>query len=280
MDPITISLILYDGNPLGIRKAIIGNSVIQATVVPRLLWQNANRIEVLQNPGVYFLISAQKDDATYDVYVGQSENVFNRVGQHVGSREAENDYWNYAVCFTSTDESLHRTHALLLESMLCKLVRAMGRSSVHNGNTPRPPQVPEQESIVAQKFLSDIQVLLTTLGFPILHPLSQREEQTTYYCKGPQADAKGFYTEEGFLVLKDSLVRKEWAPNVVGERLARQQLVEDGSLEDAGDSYRFTRDYLLPTPSRAAVMVLATSANGWTKWKDEKGKTLDENERQ
>ena len=280
MDPITISLILYDGDPIGIRKATIGNSVIQATVIPRLLWHSAGRIEVLKNPGVYFLISAQKDGAMYDVYVGQSENVFNRVGQHSSNTEAENDYWNYAVCFTSTDKSLHRTHALLLESMLCKLVKAIGRSSVHNGNAPRPPQVPEQESIVAQQFLSDIRMLLTTLGFPILTLLSQKEDSKTYFCKGPQADAKGYYTEEGFLVLKGSLARKEWAPSVKSERTAREQLIEEGVLKDEGESLRFTRDYLFSSPSRAAVFVKACSANGWTEWEDKEGKTLDENERQ
>jgi hypothetical protein len=38
----------------------------------------------------------------------------------------------------------------------------------------------------------------------------------------------------------------------------------------------FVKDYLFPSPSQAASTVLGRSTNGWTMWKDSKGRTLDE----
>ncbi len=278
MHPVAVSLILRDGNPLGIRTAEIGSSVIQATVIPRSLWKSSKEMDILQNPGVYFLISNIKDDASYDLYVGEAENIFNRVSHHVGN--AEKDFWNYAVCFTAKDGSLHKAHAKLLESCLCKLATSVGRANMMNGNAPKPPKLSEHDSITAMQFHEHIKLLLATLGFPVLIPLTSKQEYKTYYCKGPSADAKGMLTEEGFVVLKDSIARKEWTEAVRTERVQREVLLEEGVLVENGDeSYRFTQDYKFSSPSRAAVVVLSRPANGWTEWKDDSGKTLDENER-
>lgn len=35
-------------------------------------------------------------------------------------------------------------------------------------------------------------------------------------------------------------------------------------------------DYMFPSPSAAAKMVVGGSSNGWTRWKDAEGKTLSE----
>ena len=42
----------------------------------------------------------------------------------------------------------------------------------------------------------------------------------------------------------------------------------------------FTRDYLFPSPSMAAVDMQGRSANGWVDWKAANGQTLDELKRQ
>jgi hypothetical protein len=56
-----------------------------------------------------------------------------------------------------------------------------------------------------------------------------------------------------------------------------------GSPERAGileeidaDTLRFTKDHVFPSPSQAAAIVLARTANGWTEWKYPDGRTLDE----
>lgn len=80
----------------------------------------------------------------------------------------------------------------------------------------------------------------------------------------------------GLLVDKDSLCTLEESrlarPWVIKMRmllLQKQVLIEkEGMLT-------FESDYIFASPSAAAAVVLARSANGWLKWKDKTGTTLD-----
>ena len=92
----------------------------------------------------------------------------------------------------------------------------------------------------------------------------------------------GEYTSEGFVVHKGSTARVGNVASLQGtshERL-REQLVTDGVLNLQGTQYVFTRDYLFPSPSTAAIAVLGRSANGWVEWKTAQGQTLDGAKRQ
>ena len=57
----------------------------------------------------------------------------------------------------------------------------------------------------------------------------------------------------------------------------RHQLLKDDVLEVVDDdTLRFTKDFIFPSPSQAAAIVLARNANGWTEWKYSDGRTLDQ----
>lgn len=47
-------------------------------------------------------------------------------------------------------------------------------------------------------------------------------------------------------------------------------------LEDCSDSYRLVQNYVFDSPSMAASVLLARSANGLNEWKTEDGRTLGE----
>ena len=55
----------------------------------------------------------------------------------------------------------------------------------------------------------------------------------------------------------------------------RERLIESGVLRVEGDRIVMTRDYVFGSPSRAAVLLLGRSANGWREWKNAKGQTLN-----
>jgi len=57
---------------------------------------------------------------------------------------------------------------------------------------------------------------------------------------------------------------------------ARQRVLDAKIIEMQNNVYVFVKDYLFPSPSQAASTVLGRSTNGWTMWKDSKGRTLDE----
>ena len=99
-----------------------------------------------------------------------------------------------------------------------------------------------------------------------------------YELKGPEADAKGIITDNGFLVRAGSIARKEVAPsaqtpknNVVSVHM---RLLAEGVLEQHDGQLRFTKDHLFGSPSGAAAAVLGRAANGWSEWKRADGATL------
>jgi hypothetical protein len=56
----------------------------------------------------------------------------------------------------------------------------------------------------------------------------------------------------------------------------RDRLVKQGLLVPEGESLKLTQDYIFNSPSTAANVILATSANGREMWKDGQGRTLKE----
>jgi len=102
---------------------------------------------------------------------------------------------------------------------------------------------------------------------------TQAEE---YELKGPDANARGVFTDNGFLVKAGSVARQEIAPSGKSVTLVHQRLITQGVLEENGGKLRFAKDHLFNTPSGAAAAVLGRTANGWISWKRADGQTLSE----
>jgi hypothetical protein len=85
------------------------------------------------------------------------------------------------------------------------------------------------------------------------------------------------------VVLAGSTGPWEMAEHVIKRRFYacrnRPKLLQSGVIAERGDSIVFLKDHLFGSPSSAASFVTGSSHDGWICWKDEEGKTLDENER-
>lgn len=57
------------------------------------------------------------------------------------------------------------------------------------------------------------------------------------------------------------------------------ELAQKGIIREEEKEIVFLEDYLSSSPSFAASLLMGRSANGWTEWKMNNGKTLDEMER-
>lgn len=102
---------------------------------------------------------------------------------------------------------------------------------------------------------------------------TQSEE---YELSGPDADAKGVFTNNGFLVKAGSLARRETVPLGKSMNSVHQRLRSEGVLEEHDGKLRFAKDHLFKSPSGAAAAVLGRTANGWILWQRADGQTLSE----
>lgn len=272
----TIRVLLCDGNPQGIRTAEIGNHIVKAVVVPRTRLKEAGERSELHDIGLYFLIGEQFGDEP-SVYIGEAENVYKRLLQH--NSDENKDFWNIAVCFLTSNSSFTKAHVKYLEGCVYGILKSTGRVSLENGSVPAVTSLPEMDRADASNFYNDLVLLMGVLGYQFFQQKRQPEEnRKIYVCKGPDADGKGVYTDEGFVVLKGSLARINPSDSAKERYLKlRPVLLNNGTIKPFDDkSFIFMEDYIFNSPSAAAQNILARNANGWTEWVDDGGKTLDE----
>ncbi|MBI4703292.1 MAG: DUF4357 domain-containing protein, partial [Deltaproteobacteria bacterium] len=91
-------------------------------------------------------------------------------------------------------------------------------------------------------------------------------------------EARGHMAGGEFVVLRGSLASGSFTPSASGStRILRQKLMDDGVLRKRQDGKcRFVQDFRFGSPSAAAGVVCGAETNGWTAWKDDRGRTLRE----
>ena len=120
-----IELFLVNGTADSLITAELSNWNGKAIKIPRTEVSGCNRDDV-KGAGVYFLI-CQEDDGTDSVYIGEAENVQDRLVQHLREYQSgkEKYYWNTAVIFVGRD--LNKALIRYLENRFVEIARECDR---------------------------------------------------------------------------------------------------------------------------------------------------------
>ncbi|MBK6486175.1 MAG: GIY-YIG nuclease family protein [Gemmatimonadetes bacterium] len=280
--PKTIQIFLPGGDPRGIRVAEITTRIVQAIEIPRSLLSDFLKMPESSQVGVYFLFGQGEARDEPRVYVGQTGELRQRLSTHHQKKE----FWDRAVVVISRTHSLTQTHALFLEWYCLQAARSAARYSDENGNAGSKPHTPAPLEADCLEIYDTAHTLLSTLGYPLFDPVvspaARPEEREVFYCKASEADGRGLYTSDGFVVLQGSSGRKDVVPSFAdtSHMAVRQSLLDSGVMEVMGDRVVFTKDHLFRSPSGAAIVLMGRSANGWVDWKNAAGQTLDSLKRQ
>jgi len=290
--PKTIQIFLPGGDTQGIRIAEITTRIVQVIEVPRKLLPDFLAMPESNQVALYFLVAKSEDGTDSRVYVGQTGDLRARLTTH----NREKDFWQHALVLISRTHSLTQTHALFLEWHCLQASRKAGRYIDENGNGGSKPHTPAPLEADCLEVFDTGRTLLATLGYPIFDPLVKApalpasgetadlplSEEEVFYCKTSGANARGLYTEEGFVVLKGSIGRRKSVPSIIGtsDERFRLKLIESGIMQENGDTVVFTKDHLFRSPSMAAVALAGRTVNGWDEWKTKDGKSLDVVKRQ
>ena len=99
----SIELFLANGTADSLIIAELSNWNGKAIKIPRIEVQECKRDDI-QEAGVYFLFCKEEDNSD-SVYIGESENVKERLVQHIRDYSAEKEkyYWTTAVIFIGRD---------------------------------------------------------------------------------------------------------------------------------------------------------------------------------
>lgn len=277
MPSATIKLFLVHGDAKRLRTAELSNWTGKAVAGPRSELDGVLARDETAKSGVYFLSGTDSESGKSAVYVGEAESIRDRLRSHL-----ERDFWNHVYFFISKDENLTKAHVRYLEGRLIEQAKAAGRALVMNGQSSGS-KLPESDREDMEIFLERIHQLMPVLGTDALQPIGSapagHAEKQVLGCEIKGLKATGHLTPSGFLVLRGShAVLKERAsahqyPNTL---TSRKRLIEDGTLVEEGNHYKFTRDSEFSSPSAAATVVHGGSANGLLAWKSNAGKTIKE----
>lgn len=277
--PQTIQIFLPDGNPRGIKIAEITNRTIKAILFPRNQFEAILQRPELTNVGFYFLFGEAVNGHEM-AYIGEAEDCAERLKQH----QRNKDFWNYAVVIISQTHAFTKTHVKYLEYVAIRKAAETNRYELDNTAVPNKPHITESMEADAEDCFEIAKILLSTLGFPLFDSVAREIVATVsgdvYKLKGNGVEAEGSLIDDGFVVFKDSRVKTTTVPSCHDYLIhMRNELLESGVLVVDGDTYRFTEDYVFSSPSTAGGVILGRSTNGWTKWRNANGKTLDEMKR-
>ncbi len=277
MSGATIKIFLVHGDPKRLRTAELTNWTIQAVAGPRSEFEGVIGREESGRSGVYFLTGNDSESGKPAIYVGEAENIKDRVKAHL-----EKDFWNQIVHFTSKDENLTKAHIRYLEGKLIEKARQVNRALVMNGQSSGAKR-PESDREDMEVFLEKIYQLLPVLGVDLLVTVAGKAatdtEKEILYCEIKGLKAKGRLTPNGFVVLQGSQAVLRERPSTQKFRWplnVRQRLKDEGILSVSKDCLVFTRDEEFTSPSAAAAVIHGGHANGLIAWKNKDGKTIKE----
>jgi Domain of unknown function (DUF4357) len=277
MPSATIKLFLVHGDAKRLRTAELSNWTGKAVAGPRSELDSVLARDEAAKSGIYFLSGIDAESDKPAVYIGEAESVRDRLRSQL-----DKDFWNHVVFFISKDENLTKAHVRYLEGRLIEQAKSAGRALVINGQSSGS-RLPESDREDMEIFLDRIHQLMPVLGADALLPIGSAPEgdaeKQILFCEIKGLKATGRLTPTGFVVLKGSqavLKERASAHQYPYTLASRKRLIEDQTLVQDGDHFRFTRDAEFSSPSAAATVIHGGSANGLLAWKTTTGKTLKE----
>jgi hypothetical protein len=172
-DPFTIRIFVPDGDPEGVRIIDRMNWTGLGIVFPREKWPTTRQRAEFSRAGVYILVGyrgegdeggGDEGDELPTIYIGEGDVIRNRIESHFHNK----DFWNRAIVFTASNDSLNKAHVKWLEYALVNRAMQAKQSILDNNTEPQKPALSEAERADTEGFLREILQILPLVGLRAL----------------------------------------------------------------------------------------------------------------
>ena len=270
MNKQVLQFILEEENPNGIIECTVDDWFGISYKIPRNKLKEALKIKYINNTGVYILFGDDEKTAEKIAYIGEAEDIYNRLSNHNKNK----DYWNECIVFVSKDNSLNKAHIKYIEHELYEMSKKANRYIIKNESKPTKSSLSNADEIRAEKFISKIKIITNMFGYKLFVSLvdkNDKKDDTLHLTNNGIEYAHGMLTDEGFVVLKGSKVKdgvfESLSPSLKGF------YDKERSSTDLVDNV-YINDHLFSSPSMAAIAILGRNANGYTEWKNKDNVSL------
>lgn len=272
----SIRLFLIEGIADGRWMCELSNWTGKAYKIPRNCVKESSDREELKNTGIYFLFGKSDETDTYRAYIGEAENIYERLLTHL----KEKDFWHECVVFISKDNNLNKAHVKYLENRMYTIAKEAGRYQLENSNIPTQSSLSEADRAEMEEFINNAKLLLSAVGHKVLEataiPLKTNNDPEIFIFEGKDYKATGTTTADGFVVFKNSILSKKANSSLTKSLLdKRNKLISENIIDSA---FTFTKDYIFSSPSTTASIISGNSTNGKTAWRNSQGMTLKDYE--
>ncbi len=279
MNARSLELFFIDGLPDGMLTAEVFNWTGHVLRFPRTKFREALHRPETQHTGVYVLIGER--DGSPLAYIGEAENLADRLRGHI----AQKDWWDNAICISTTGDLLHKAHVKYLESRLVEIARQIGSMPLENANTPPRSSLSEASQANMESFLDTLGIVLPAIRVDmflnkarsapkspnvIASPVYPIEE--TFILQTPKHDlyAEAILRDGEWIVQAGARGRVEWTrrseANKYYARL-HEELLASGILTLQNGFAIFQQNYAFSSPSAAGAVINGRATNGRTAWK-------------
>lgn len=268
-----ITLFLIDGDPNGRIMCELSNWSGKAYKIPRNYVKNSDDREDLGNTGVYLLFG-KNEYGNNLAYIGEAENIRQRLLQHLGTKE----FWNETIVFISKDNNLNKAHIKYLESRLYEIAKKADRYLLDNNAKPTKSSISEPDQAEMEEFIDNLKLLVNSLGHKIFDSVISKNDSVSdevFQISQKGLFAQGKPTNEGFVVFKGAKVSLQLGAVNSSVISLREKYVSEGIIIVDGETAVLSKDVVFSSPSLAATFVLGVSTNGPKTWKC-KGQSLKE----
>lgn len=273
----SVRLFLAEGTSTGVLTAEIVNWTGHVLCAPRSRLNVALQRSELRRTGVYILYGSPLDAEMPVVYVGEGDDISQRLLSH--ARDDEKDYWERFIAITNKDMNLTKAHVKFLEGRIIGLLRDARKCEIKNRTDPTFDRLPEADIADMETFLEEIQLILPVVGVDFLRKVAVSKkgaavvtvpESPEFILKheGRGIDALAREEDGEFIVLKGSKGDLNEAVSFSQKlKILRDQVLDSGRARaiDAG-RFELVEDIAFSSPSAASVFLFGTSRNGRTDW--------------
>ena len=285
----SLELFFIDGRPDGMLTAEVFNWTGHVLMTPRTQLAEALKRREASYTGVYILLGELADstgeDSRMRAYIGESENLGERIKNHDQSK----DWWTSAILIASTANNLHKAHIKYLESRLVEEAHRAGRFHLENGNVPQRSSLSEAAATNMEQFLEYLLLVLPALrvdGFLVksrpqivdaarfTSDIGTSRPVFELRTLKHGVEATAILHDGDFIVQAGSRGRLDWSEaSTHAYKNLFKELCESGVLAVQGDHRVFSVSYAFKSPSAAAAALNGRPSNGPVEWRV-RGNTL------
>ena len=266
-----LEVIYHNGQPDGIRSIRRNLSTMTTYVIPRPLLSEAKNISGINRPGIYYLINEDDGNKIVQLYIGQTRNGIARLDDHNRSK----DFWNKAIMFLAESKTFTLDMISGLEKFAIIKAQESKRYKVENNVVPKY-ETDEYDLAAVEEIYEEIQFIMATQGYKMNDAKCTINEADILHTTRNGITAYGVYNGEKFEVLDGSQINMNKPTHLQRYNRQREDLISQQSIINVDGKYILKVTLSFDTPSGAGQFILGGSINGWTKWKNKDGKTLDE----